>query len=364
MASSPELSRGSGLPLHLHTTLCVRDLDRARDFYSGLLGLAEIADRPLSFPGLWYDLGANAQLHLILDPAFKGAIANSDKWGRAPHLALHVPELDSIRQRLDERDIAYQSSASGRPAVFLRDPDGNTIELCAVRPPAPQPTPQRTDGLFVVFEGVEGSGKTTQIDRLEVWLRENQAAPVVRTREPGGTELGTQIRALLLDAKTREPIADRAELLLFAADRAQHVESFIRPQLEAGAIVLCDRFTASTIAYQGYARGLDLATISQLNAIATAGLAPDLTVWLDLDPAVGLERARDRGEVNRLDRESLAFHQRVYQGYSAVAAGIERDGRLCRIDASADVETVAATVRSAIGAAIEARSARSEIGVS
>jgi len=342
--------------LHLHTTLCVRDLDRARDFYGDLLGLREIADRPLSFPGLWFDLGG-AQLHLIFDAAFQSPIASSEKWGRSPHFALYAPELDAIRDRLDAREIAYQSSSSGRPAIFVPDPSGNIVELSAVRPRSrPSVNPQGAAGVFVVFEGVEGSGKTTQIDRLEAWLRDNQDAPVIRTREPGGTELGQQVRALLLDAKNREPIADRAELLLFAADRAQHVERFIRPQLAAGAIVLCDRFTASTIAYQGYARGLDLETIDRLNAIATAGLAPDLTVWLDLDPAVGLDRARDRGEVNRLDRESLAFHERVRAGYRAVYRPEDRataddgtpTGRLCRIDASADLDSVTAAVRAAI----------------
>lgn len=196
-------------------------------------------------------------------------------------------------------------------------------------------------GLFIVFEGVEGSGKTTQIDRLEDWLMTVQSAPVVRTREPGGTDLGTQIRSLLLDVKSRDPISDRAELLLFAADRAQHVDQLIRPKLESGAIVLCDRFTMSTIAYQGYGRGLDVEIIQHLNAIATAGIVPDLTIWLDLDPAVGLRRAHDRGVVNRMDGESLEFHRQVRQGYCAVAAeSAQRGDRLWRIDASATVEAI------------------------
>jgi len=113
---------------HLHTTLCVCDLETARSFYGELLHLHEITNRPLSFPGLWYDLG-NAQLHLILDPNFQAPIASSAAWGRSPHLALFVPDLPSIRQRITDRGIAYQASASGRPALFVRDPDGNTIEL-------------------------------------------------------------------------------------------------------------------------------------------------------------------------------------------------------------------------------------------
>ena len=113
---------------YLHTTLCVRNLEASRSFYGELLGLQEITERPLSFPGLWYDLG-NAQLHLILDPGFHAPIASSDAWGRSPHLALSVPDLSAIQQRIMHRGITYQASASGRAALFVRDPDGNTIEL-------------------------------------------------------------------------------------------------------------------------------------------------------------------------------------------------------------------------------------------
>jgi glyoxylase I family protein len=119
---------------HLHTTFCVHNLDKARTFYGDIIGLREITERPLTFPGLWYDLG-NAQLHLILDPDFQTAIASSDQWGRSPHLALHITDLTPIRHTLDRQGIAYQSSASGRPALFVRDPDGNTIELAQI--PAP-----------------------------------------------------------------------------------------------------------------------------------------------------------------------------------------------------------------------------------
>jgi len=216
-------------------------------------------------------------------------------------------------------------------------------------------------GLFIVFEGVEGSGKTTQVARSAAWLRSSQARPVVQTREPGGTVLGRKLRSLLLDVNSSinsdgngasdavevsAEVSDRAELLLYAADRAHHIEQLIRPQLAQGAILLCDRFTASTVAYQGYGRGLDLALIEQLNAIATANLAPDLTLWLDLDPALGLQRAHDRGEVNRMDRESLAFHQRVQQGYQAVAAQL--GDRCVRIDAAQPLDCVTQAVQAAI----------------
>jgi catechol 2,3-dioxygenase-like lactoylglutathione lyase family enzyme len=116
---------------HLHTTFCVRNLEDARSFYRDIIGLREITDRPLTFPGLWYDLG-NAQLHLILDPDFQAAIASSDKWGRSPHLALSIADLASMRRTLDTKGIIYQASASGRSALFVRDPDGNTIELSQI----------------------------------------------------------------------------------------------------------------------------------------------------------------------------------------------------------------------------------------
>lgn len=128
---------------HLHTTLCVRNLDHARSFYEDIIGLREITDRLLTFPGLWYDLG-NAQLHLILDPDFQASITSSDKWGRSPHLALYITDLTPIRHTLDRQGIAYQSSASGRPALFVRDPDGNTIELCQI-PAQIDPNPSRND---------------------------------------------------------------------------------------------------------------------------------------------------------------------------------------------------------------------------
>lgn len=116
---------------YLHTTLCIRDLDQARSFYGDIIGLREITDRPLSFPGLWYDLG-NAQLHLILDPHFQSAIVSSEKWGRSPHLALSIGDLNILRQTLETQKIAYQTSASGRPALFVRDSDGNTIEVSQI----------------------------------------------------------------------------------------------------------------------------------------------------------------------------------------------------------------------------------------
>ncbi len=138
-------------------------------------------------------------------------------------------------------------------------------------------------GKLIVFEGIEGSGKSTQIELTRTWIREiiNPDLPILLTREPGGTSLGQEIRQLLLT--TDLPLNDTTELLLYAADRAQHISEKIKPHLDRGGWVLCDRFIYSTITYQGYGRGINQDLIHQLNRIATLGLTPDLTLWLKLD---------------------------------------------------------------------------------
>jgi dTMP kinase len=161
--------------------------------------------------------------------------------------------------------------------------------------------------------------------------------PLLLTREPGGTALGGKIRQLLM-AGNPSTIQARAELLLFAADRAQHVEEFLKPHLAKGTIILCDRYTDSTIAYQGYGRQLDLHLIEQLNQIATGGLASDLTFWLDVETPVGLARAQQRGKFDRIEQADLAFHHRVRQGFAELAAAYPQ--RIARIDASQDEEAV------------------------
>jgi dTMP kinase len=172
-------------------------------------------------------------------------------------------------------------------------------------------------GLFVTFEGGEGSGKSTQLARLAARLGEGGLDPLV-TREPGGTPVAEGIRALLLDPAL-EPGAV-AEALLMEAARAELVATVIRPALAAGRLVLCDRYADSTLAYQGAGRGLDLGVLAEWNRIATGGLAPDLTLLFDLDPAVGLSRREvAAGIPNRLDRESLGFHTRVRAQYLALA---------------------------------------------
>ena len=190
-------------------------------------------------------------------------------------------------------------------------------------------------GKLIVFEGVEGCGKTTQLQRTWEWLSSNHPLVIV-TREPGGTELGLKLRNLLL-LSAPDP-CPMAELLLYAADRAQHVEEVILPQLALGAIILCDRYTDSTIAYQGYGRGLDLTLIKQLNSIATLRVVSDLTLWLDVDVEVSLLRTKKRGVADRIEQADLAFHQRVQQGYTKLAA-LHPD-RILRVDASLSEEVV------------------------
>ena len=178
-------------------------------------------------------------------------------------------------------------------------------------------------GVFITFEGIEGSGKSTQIVLLANYLTAH-AQGVTLTREPGGTDIGDQVRKILLDP-ANTALHPGAELLLYAAARAQHLEELVRPALEAGRIVLCDRFSDATLAYQGYGRGLDVDMIRALDRMVTAGLRPDLTVLLDIDAGAGLARARGRNSSRgleaeaRFENEDLAFHERVRRGYLALA---------------------------------------------
>jgi dTMP kinase len=198
-------------------------------------------------------------------------------------------------------------------------------------------------GLFVAFEGGEGVGKSTQIARAAGWLRE-LGHNVVETREPGGTPLGQQLRRLVLDPDGH--VTPRAEALLYAADRAHHVDTVIRPALANGMVVLTDRYVDSTLAYQGAGRGL--ADTRTLTDWATGGLLPDLTVLLDLDPEAGLRRANARATPDRLEGASLAFHETVRAGFLALAAAAPQ--RYAVIDAGLDPDTVGASVRQAIEA--------------
>ena len=195
-------------------------------------------------------------------------------------------------------------------------------------------------GLFITFEGVEGAGKTTQIALLLDCLRE-LGQDVRVTREPGGDAVAETVRRLLLERE----MAPRAELLLFLAARAQNVDRVIRPHLAAGGTVLCDRFIDSSIAYQGYARGLGRDTVFHLNAFAIDGLLPDLTILLDLPPEIGLSRQMDR---NRMEAESLEFHVRVREGFLREAEN--NPARFCVLDATQEAAALHASIRERVSA--------------
>jgi len=204
-------------------------------------------------------------------------------------------------------------------------------------------------GRFLVLEGIDGCGKTTQTEHLRQWLPRSglmpQGAELVVTREPGGTELGRALRQLLLHPPGEAAPEDRAELLLYAADRAQHVAQKIAPALAAGHWVLSDRFTGSTAAYQGYGRGLSLELIEQLAAIATAAVVPDLTVHLELPLAESLRR-RGHRPADRIEASGEAFLARVSAGFSALA----RQEGWASIDASLPPEQVSERLQAALQA--------------
>jgi dTMP kinase len=206
--------------------------------------------------------------------------------------------------------------------------------------------------LFVTFEGPEGSGKSTQIQLLANVLR-GDGYSVLMTREPGGTRIGNAVRSIVLDPLHTE-MSQRAEALLYNAARAQLVDQVIRPALERGELVLCDRFGDSTLAYQGYGRKQSLARLTEIIDFATQGLTPDLTLYLDLDVRVGLERKRTgSGDAwNRIEEEALAFHERVRHGYLSMAA---TDPRWMVIDATQDLATVHAAIWGRISSLLESR---------
>ena len=195
--------------------------------------------------------------------------------------------------------------------------------------------------MFITFDGPEGSGKTTQQQRLAAHLREH-GRTVVTTKEPGGTPLADRIRAILLDSASAEMDA-WAEVLLYSASRRQHVVEKIRPALERGELVLCDRYTDATIAYQGYGRLIDLDRLELLNAWATGGVMPDLTLLYDIDEETGLARAQRRNETmdvdeGRFEAEDLRFHRRVREGYLTMAQAASK--RFVVIDAHGSIDDV------------------------
>jgi len=194
--------------------------------------------------------------------------------------------------------------------------------------------------LFITFEGPDGSGKTTQARRLAEYLQA-RGLPILLTREPGGTEISEQIRQVILSTRN-QAMRNEAEVLLFSAARAQIVAELIRPALAAGKIVVCDRYSDSTLAYQGYGLGLDLDALRAITQFATGGLVPDLTFYIDVPAEVGLTR-RQRGKTNRLDQKDVEYHTRVRNGYLELAKAEPR--RWVVIDGTASVEEVQGQIR-------------------
>lgn len=195
-------------------------------------------------------------------------------------------------------------------------------------------------GWFISLEGVDGSGKSTQIQTTAAWLKE-QGYEVLVTREPGGTATAEKIRDLVLDADV--PLQPRTELLLYLAARAQHVAEVIKPALAAGRIVLCDRFVDSTLVYQGIVRGLDLCRIKELNEFASEELMPALTLLLDADPALLEERRRERGVTDRFEQEGLSFQKKLREGFLFLAE--KEPERIKKVDALQVPEQVQAEIR-------------------
>jgi dTMP kinase len=210
----------------------------------------------------------------------------------------------------------------------------------------------KKQGLFITFEGVEGSGKTTQIKLLAAWLKEKGRRAVL-TREPGGTPLADRIRSLLLNGKTKK-IGPSMELFLYEVARRDHVSTVIRPALKKGMIVLCDRFTDATLAYQGYGRGLPLKVVEIMNRLATGGIRPDLTFLLDLPVEAGLKRAKGRIKKlkkgtpleNRFEEEKKEFHKRVREGYLTLARKEKR--RFVVLDAGKSKQKIFGELRRAM----------------
>ncbi len=206
-------------------------------------------------------------------------------------------------------------------------------------------------GKFITFEGLDAVGKSTQIAWLCHWLAAN-GYDVLRTLEPGGTAIGEELRRVLLSRQS-QTMVPRAELLLYEADRAQHVEEVIRPALEAGRIVVSDRYVDSTTAYQGFGRELDMEQVLSLHRFATGGLLPDITFFLDMDPELAL--ARKRGArlplLDRMEDQAAAFRERVREGYLQIAR--ESQGRIKVIDGAQPIETIHEQIVAAVKALLK-----------
>lgn len=172
-------------------------------------------------------------------------------------------------------------------------------------------------GLFITAEGMDGSGKTTQIRLMEEYIKK-KGLEVVLTREPGGTAISEKIRSIILDPENTE-MADVTEMMLYAASRAQHVEELIKPSVDEGKVIICDRFIDSTYVYQGFGRGIDINRIEEINRIAMKGIFPDITLFFDLSPEIALKRRLGATAGDRIENENMEFHMKVYEGYKRLA---------------------------------------------
>lgn len=204
-------------------------------------------------------------------------------------------------------------------------------------------------GLFITFEGTDGSGKTTQIGFLKDYL--NKAGyDVLLTREPGGNRISEKIRSVILDPEYTE-MDSIAEFLLYSAARAQLVQEVIKPSLERGTIVVCDRYFDSSYAYQGYGRGMDMKVLESISMMATGGLLPDVTFFFDLDPEIALNRRLASSQSDRIENEQLEFHKRVHAGYVKLAEN--SPDRIRRIDAARSAESIWTDVRNILDILLE-----------
>lgn len=200
----------------------------------------------------------------------------------------------------------------------------------------------RSKGLFITFEGTEGAGKTTQISRVQTFL-EAKGYEVIITREPGGTLLGEKIRGLLL----QDEMSQMTELLLMFAARAEHLDKVILPALQAGKWVLCDRFTESSYAYQGYARGVEIGKIAILESLVQNDLRPDCTFWFDIPIMEGMQRVQKRGEKDRFEVENRQFFEAVAEGFRMLSQ--ERSSQFFRVDALQSIDAVSADIYQRLG---------------
>jgi dTMP kinase len=191
-------------------------------------------------------------------------------------------------------------------------------------------------GLFITIEGTDGSGKTTQIKLMEEYIKA-KGYEVVLSREPGGTKVSEMIRDLVLDPANTD-ISPLTELILYAASRAQHVTQLIKPAVEAGKVVICDRFVDSSYAYQGCGRGVDLKVVADVNRVAIDGMIPDITFFLNIDPEIALKRRINSTGADRIEQEKIDFHKRVYEGYKKMA--LLYPDRIKTIDANESIDDI------------------------